>query len=196
MFAEELRSAVSGFCQLSEAQIAQLEGHYALLCRWNKVLNLTSIRDESEMVRRHYGESLFLGSRLPEGSFSVADLGSGAGFPGLPLAILRPEVRVTLIESHQRKAVFLRESSRGLGNVVVAGRRGEEIRERFDWVVSRAVNLSDFGKALGFLGERAGLLTGEGGVEWIREFEWEPPIAVPWGARRFLWFGRHVSRET
>jgi len=69
--------------------------------------------------------------------------GLGAGFPGIPLAIFRPELQVTLIESHQRKAVFLREAARGLSNVLVIAERAESVNESFDWVVSRAVAVEE-----------------------------------------------------
>src|SRR4051812_20933588 len=105
------------------------------MVRWNKIINLTRIEDVEEAVDRHYGESLLLGISLPSGPLRVADLGSGAGFPGYPVAVLRPEVSVTLIESHQRKAVFLKECSRELSNVSVFSKRAEDVPGNFDWVV-------------------------------------------------------------
>src|ERR1700682_5683540 len=110
------------------------------MLRWNKTINLTRIERVEEAVDRHYAESLFLGSNLPPGRLSIADVGSGAGFPGVPIAILRPELSVFLIESHQRKAVFLKEATRGLPNVSVSSKRAEDLRQTFDWVVSRAVS--------------------------------------------------------
>src|ERR1035441_7985957 len=101
-----------------------------MLLRWNQKLNLTSIRNREEAIQRHYGESLFLGMRLPPGAWKIADIGSGAGFPGFPVAVLRPDCQVTLIESHQRKAVFLRESSRKQPNIRVLARRGGGGAER------------------------------------------------------------------
>ena len=92
---------------------------------------------------RHYCESLFVAIHLPEEPVSVLDVGPGAGFPGIPMAILRPDCRFTLAESHQRKAVFLREATRHLSNVRVAARRAEEAAGAFDWVVSRAVKWPD-----------------------------------------------------
>src|SRR6266851_386086 len=84
---------------LSEAQLGSLEAHYDLLCRWNKKINLCRIRDMLEAVELHYCESLYLGRFLPPGPLRIADVGSGAGFPGLPVAILRAECEVDLIES-------------------------------------------------------------------------------------------------
>ena len=95
MFAELLRAKLGLFCDLSGAQVAALEQHYGLLTRWNKVLNLTAVRSVEEAVERHYCESVFAAIHLPAGPISVADVGSGAGFPGIPIAILRPDCLVT-----------------------------------------------------------------------------------------------------
>ena len=143
MFRDLLLKRVSSFCQLSPTQLDQLEQHYQLMLRWNKVINLTRIEVVEEVVDRHYAESLFLGSKLPAGPLKIADVGSGAGFPGLPIAILRPECGLSLIESHKRKAVFLKEASRKLPNVTVIAQRAEDVSQRFDWVVSRAVGWDD-----------------------------------------------------
>jgi 16S rRNA (guanine(527)-N(7))-methyltransferase RsmG len=149
VFRDLLLRRVSAFCQLTAVQLAQLEQHYELMLRWNKTINLTRIVDEEQAVDRHYAESLFVGSNLPSGALRIADVGSGAGFPGIPIAILRPECSILLIESHLRKAVFLKEASRELGNVRVASKRAEDIQDTFDWVVSRAVSWDDV-KKVGF----------------------------------------------
>src|SRR5258708_35233802 len=109
-FADLLKQELQGRVDLSDSQIAQLHEHYELLQRWNLKINLTSIPSGPEAVIRHYCESLFFAANLPVTAGAIADLGSGAGFPGLPIAILKPELMVSLIESHQRKAVFLREA--------------------------------------------------------------------------------------
>ena len=139
-FAELLRGYLAGIVEFSDPQTVLLARHYELLVRWNSRLNLTSIRNLEDVVVRHYCESLFFAHHLPEGAFRVLDFGSGAGFPGIPMAILRPEVQVTLAESHKRKAVFLRECSRELRNVTVSSKRAEELPSGFDWVVARAVD--------------------------------------------------------
>jgi 16S rRNA (guanine(527)-N(7))-methyltransferase RsmG len=146
VFRDLLLQRVSAFCQLTANQLGQLEQHYELMLRWNKVINLTRIEDEREVIDRHYAESLFLASKLPTGSLRIADLGSGAGFPGVPIAVCRPECSVTLIESHNRKAVFLKESTRVMANVHVEPKRAEVVVENFDWVVSRAVNWETLSK--------------------------------------------------
>ena len=189
MFAEVLRSKLAGICQLSESQIEGLTSHYELLTRWNKVLSLTSVRTLEEAVERHYCESIFAACHLPKGPVSVADVGSGAGFPGIPIAIVRHDCSVALIESHQRKAAFLKEVSRGLGNVRVLAKRAEDVLETFDWVVSRAVRYSDIAGVLMRLGRSAELLTGEVQASELPGFEWRQTIRLPWGERRYLWIG-------
>src|ERR1017187_2918733 len=146
--------------ELSAEQIAALEGHYETLVRWNRSMNLTSISDLEEAVERHYCESLFLAASLPPGPLRIVDVGSGAGFPGFPVAVLRPDCSVTLVESHQRKAVFLREVSRTLPSVRVLSKRAEAVGEQFDRVISRAVSYRDLTTSLKVLAESADLLTG------------------------------------
>jgi 16S rRNA (guanine527-N7)-methyltransferase len=163
-----------------------LEAHWELLERWNRKLNLTTISHLEEAVERHYAESLFLGMHLPVGPLRVVDIGSGPGFPGFPVGVLRPDCSVTLIESHQRKAVFLREASRKLPNVRVVAKRAEEVTEVFDVAVSRAVSYGDLEDCLRRLAPRAMLLTGQEEPPDALGFDWEPPIPLPWGERRFL----------
>jgi len=186
VFADLLKRRVAGIVELSPEQLAALEAHYQLLLRWNRTLNLTSIDSLEAIVERHYCESLFLGTHLPPGHLRIADIGSGAGFPGFPVAVLRPDCSVTLIESHQRKAVFLREASRKLPGVRVLAKRAEEVEEEFDRAISRAVSYRDLASFLKKLAQNADLLTGtEPPPEGIG-FVWQPPVPLPWGKRRFL----------
>jgi 16S rRNA (guanine527-N7)-methyltransferase len=175
---------------LTAEQEAALEAHLELLMRWNRTVNLTAIRNREEAIERHYCEALFLGTRLPAGVLRIADVGSGAGFPGFPIAVLRPECSVTLIESHQRKAVFLREASRKMSNVRVIAKRAEDIRETFDWVISRAVSYDDLAAFLKKFAPKSGLLGGSEVPPDKLGFEWDAPVALPWGNQRFLWLGR------
>ena len=128
---------------LSPRQVEQLLAYLDLLLKWNAKMNLTAIREPEQIVRRHFGESLALAEVVDElaGIESVADLGSGAGFPGLPLAIYCPEIKVTLVESQNKKATFLKEAARALEleNVSVLNQRAEEIALKFDLVTMRAV---------------------------------------------------------
>lgn len=103
-------------------------------------MNLVRVAGLEELVRLHYYESLLLAQKLPGGVLRIADVGSGAGFPGVPIAVFRPESKVWLIESHKRKAVFLRESTRQLLNLTVISDRAENVKMAYDWVVSRAVS--------------------------------------------------------
>jgi len=185
VFHELLLERVSGFCQLSAAQLDQLERHYKLMLHWNKKINLTRIEGIDEAVDRHYAESLFLGVNLPSGPLSIADVGSGAGFPGIPIAVLRPECTVTLIESHQRKAVFLREASRSLSSVSVISKRAQEVTGKFDWIVSRAVSWEEIQKFAFRLAPNLALLgTQAPGLA-------EKVIPLPWAEQRSVMF--HVK---
>jgi 16S rRNA (guanine(527)-N(7))-methyltransferase RsmG len=167
--------------QLTEGQVSVLEKHYELLTRWNQRMNLTRIEKLEDVVRLHYCESLFLGTLLPSGSLRIADVGSGAGFPGFPIAILRPECRVDLIESNRRKAVFLREACAGVPNIQVSAKRAEDVAERYDWVVSRAVVPRDV--IASGLAQDNGLLMASVDIESLRQ---TPKMAadVPWGQGR------------
>src|SRR5271167_1086624 len=143
MFKELLAAEFAPYGTLAETQLDELERHYISLTRWNERLNLTRICELGDSVRFHYCESLFLAQSLPPGAQRIVDIGSGAGFPGIPVAVFRPDCSVTLVESHQRKAVFLREAARDLPNVKVIAKRAEEVQGRFDWLISRAVAPAD-----------------------------------------------------
>lgn len=166
---------------LSPEQRALLEAHFALLLRWNNTLNLTRIEEHGEAMERHYGESLFLASHLPTGALRIADIGSGGGFPGFPVAVVRSECQVALIEGHQRKAVFLKEASRKVPNIRVLAKRAEDVRERFDIVISRAVSYSDLEAPMKALAPVAYLLTGAEAPLWPAE-----TIPLPGSKQRFL----------
>ncbi len=122
--------------------LSQLSTYLDLLVKWNAKMNLTAIREPEEMVRRHFGESLFMARHLPECE-TLLDLGSGAGFPGIPIQLARPGLRVTLAESQNKKAAFLREAVRTLGlATTVWGDRAENLPAgaTFDVVALRAVD--------------------------------------------------------
>jgi 16S rRNA (guanine527-N7)-methyltransferase len=123
--------------------VSRLSVYLELLLKWNARTNLTAIRDPEEIVRRHFGESLFAGQHLGPETNTLLDFGSGAGFPGLPIAILRPEIAVTLAESQNKKATFLREVVRTLAlQVEVWAGRVETLPEavQFHTVTLRAVD--------------------------------------------------------
>jgi len=129
--------------------IEQLGLYLDLLLRWNARTNLTAIREPEAIVTRHFGESLFaariLSSRLPANA-TLLDFGSGAGFPGLPIQLYRPDLQVTLAESQNKKAAFLREAVRTLGlSTGVWAARAETMPadRQFDCVTLRAVDKMD-----------------------------------------------------
>jgi len=192
VFRDLLGDRLRGIAELTDAQAEALESHYDLMVRWNRTLNLTAIRDLPEIVERHYGESLFLAARLPAGPLRIVDVGSGAGFPGLPVAIYRPDCLVTLVESHQRKAVFLKEAARSLSNVRVLARRAEQVDEEFDLAISRAVSYHDLSASLKSLAPAAALLGGAESPPDDMGFMWEPPIPLPWGEQRYLRMGQRT----
>ena len=128
--------------ELTPAQLEQFSEYLALLLRWNAKTNLTSVREPGEMVRRHFGESLFLARMVSgEATATAIDIGSGAGFPGIPLKIYSPAVVVTLIESQNKKATFLKEVIRELTltNINVFSGRAEALDKKADLVTLRAV---------------------------------------------------------
>jgi 16S rRNA (guanine527-N7)-methyltransferase len=107
--------AEAGLAPLDAAQAQAFEDYLSLLLRWNARVNLTAIRDEEGILRRHFVESIACSRALPAGIRTLLDFGSGAGFPGIPIALCRPEIAVTLAESQGKKAAFLREAVRQLG---------------------------------------------------------------------------------
>ena len=165
---------------------AQLAVYLELILKWNARMNLTAIRKPEEIVRRHFGESLFLGARIGACQ-SLLDLGSGAGFPGVPVQLMRPDVRVTLAESQGKKAAFLREVVRTLGiQAEVWAERVETMpaERRFDVVALRAVD--DMGAAVREAGVRAServmILGSAGQSEYgvlAKEFCVDDPISMP-----------------
>jgi|SRR5579871_266505 len=197
-FAELLRAKLAGLLELTPEQVAALQAHYELLLRWNQRLNLTRVDSLEQAVERHYCESLFLAKHLGLIPLRICDIGSGAGFPGIPIAIARPDCTITLIESHKRKAVFLREASRKLPNVRVLTERAEDVSESFDCAVSRAVSYQDLVPVLRKLAGSADLLTGAEEPPVILCFTWNKGIVLPWNRSSFLRIGQavDVSRET
>src|SRR5437868_737654 len=100
---------------LSDIQVQQIQQYTRILWTWNDKINLTAIRDPLEILYRHFCESMFGAKLLPVENCRLADVGSGGGFPGIPLKIIRPDLHVFLIESSIKKATFLAEAIRELG---------------------------------------------------------------------------------
>jgi 16S rRNA (guanine527-N7)-methyltransferase len=199
-FSQLLDRELNRWIGLSERQIDQIYQHYELLLRWNQRMNLTTVNPGPDTVIRHYCESLFFAAHLPaaQEDISVFDLGSGPGFPGIPMAVLKPSWHVTLVESGQRKAVFLRESSRNLQNISVLAQRMEQVSEHADWVVARAVDPTEVLATVPGLASDVGLMLGEDDFSSIRlqsRIAWAEPVRLPWGDRRLCVYG-NVPRET
>jgi len=132
---------------LDDKQINQLDLFYEMLVEKNKVMNLTAITEFDEVIVKHFADSLSIGKVMPSNINTVCDLGTGAGFPGIPMAIAYPNIQFTLIDSLNKRIKFLQEvvDALGLKNVTLIHARAEEAgrnklyREHFDLVVSRAV---------------------------------------------------------
>lgn len=213
----DLLAPFLGGARLGGPELQQVSTYLDLLLRWNARMNLTAVRDPDQIITRHFGESLFAARHLfpPAASaasadrehtsarvanYKLLDVGSGAGFPGVTIKIWAPQLFLTLIESRQRKATFLREVVRALSltNVEVFSGRAEEYAgsaadsvtlravERFDDVLSVAARL------LALAGQLA-LLIGTPQIRRAQEllpgFSWAPPLLIPQSAARVLLVG-------
>jgi 16S rRNA (guanine527-N7)-methyltransferase len=188
---------------LSSEQIEKIREYALLLLKWNRAINLTAIEDPTELVTRHFGESIFAASFLKIGTDRLVDVGTGPGFPGLPLNIVCPEMDLTLIESNSKKCAFLVEAAQALGlaNVNVVHRRYEEFPGAgFDLVCSRAVGgyeiqlpwarraLRAGGRVVLWLGTEESIRLGRKG-----EFRWEVPAPIPESRKRVILVGHKDS---
>jgi 16S rRNA (guanine527-N7)-methyltransferase len=204
---------------LSPVQLEHISIYIDLLLHWSARINLTAIRHPEEIVTRHFGESLFAASHLfpaqitrakpPEPALSevegaapgsVIDVGSGPGFPGLPIKIWAPQVHLTLIESNQKKATFLREVTRALTltNINVFPARAEQFPAShptlFDVVTLRAVErftaILPTAATLLAPGGRLALLISSSQQKQLHSalpnLIWQPPIPIPKSANRIL----------
>src|SRR3981189_3396097 len=182
-------------------QIAAIQRYMALLLAWNEKINLTAIRDPLEMLYRHFWESMYAAVAVPLQGGRLADVGSGGGFPGLALKIIRPELQVFLIESNVKKATFLAEVVRELAitDARVLVSRYEELGEEItpvDFVCSRA--LGEFEKFLNWAGSEhvaaSQVVVWAGGrdIEEIRKiggWSWRESVPIPHSLQRFLLIG-------
>ncbi len=209
---------------LSHSQLLSISTYIDLLLRWNARVNLTAVRDPEEIVTRHFGESLFAarhllpgenreghdfsraatrakeyGALAPEGPGAnrMADLGSGAGFPGIPIKLWAPQISLTLIESSHKKATFLREVTRALSleDVNIVAARGESLTEaKFSVVTLRAVErfaaTLPVAARLVAPGGRLALLIGSAQLDQARSclpsLSWSSPEPVPLSKARIL----------
>jgi 16S rRNA (guanine527-N7)-methyltransferase len=195
--------AKAGLPTLQVTQSKTVSEYTSLILRWNARINLTAIRDEEGILSRHFVESIACAHALPAGIATLLDFGSGAGFPGIPIAICRPEIAVTLAESQGKKAAFLQEAVRvtGVAARVYTG-RAETLTTQFDCVTLRAVDrmeravqaaarlvrpggwLAPMTTTSDFAGLQAAAGTG---------FSWSSPISLPGGDERLLTLGRRIN---
>jgi 16S rRNA (guanine527-N7)-methyltransferase len=204
---DTIRRALTEFKVIvTDAQIEQIQRYMALLLKWNDAMNLTAIHDPLEILYRHFCESMFGASLLPVGNGRLADVGSGGGFPGLPLKIARPELEVCLVDSNVKKATFLAEVVRELAlpSARVLVSRYEELDEEIaplDVACSRAVG--DFSQFLAWAAsERIGARTvmlwiGGRDLDEVRgskDWNWQEPVAIPQSLRRFVLLGSRAER--
>ena len=190
----------AGFDALDPALAARFQDYYALLLRWNARVNLTAIRDEVGILSRHFVESIACARALPAGITSLLDFGSGAGFPGIAIAICRPEILVTLAESQGKKAAFLHEAVRVLGiSAKIHAQRAELLTSHFDCVVLRAVDHMRQAVAVGSRLVRPdgwlALMTTPKELEALKgvvvaEFAWSSELQLPGSTGRLLALGQ------
>jgi 16S rRNA (guanine527-N7)-methyltransferase len=200
-----IRKALGEFeIDVNAGQVGQIQEYIRLLLVWNKKVNLTAIRDPLEILYRHFRESMFAAKVVDFGKCRLADIGTGAGFPGLALKILLPDSQIVLVESNVKKATFLAEVVRALeitgANILVS--RYEELGEEIasvDYLLARA--LGEFEVFLNWAASRSVdarrvvLWLGSPDVEEVQKYPvwaWEPVVTVPQSLRRVLLIGRKL----
>jgi len=200
---ETIRRALGEFqISVNSEQVVLIQQYIKTLLRWNDKLNLTAIRDPLEILYRHFCESMFAVGAIPVDKGRLADIGSGPGFPGIPLKLARPELELCLVESNIKKGTFLAEAVRELQltNTRVLISRYEELGEEIaplDYVCSRAVG--EFQPFLEWAGServqahQVVLWIGGRDLEEVRKlksWEWNEPILIPKSLQRYLLVGK------
>lgn len=146
----------------SDIIISRFRAYLHELKKWNRAYNLTALKNNRDIIIKHFLDSLLYLKGIHEGQWSLCDVGSGAGFPGLPIAIVRPDLKICLIEPSRKKTAFLKNMKKmlGLGNVEILESRIEEVKEIFfDIAVTRALfSISDFVKKAGHVLKKDGFL--------------------------------------
>ena len=200
---ETIRRALGEFqIPADSKQVYLIQQYIKILLRWNEKLNLTAIRSPLEILYRHFCESMFATGAIPVDKGRIADIGSGPGFPGIPLKILRPELELCLVESNVKKGTFLAEVVRvlQLSGTRVLISRYEELGEELaplDFVCSRAVG--EFGPFLEWAGSNR--VAASRVILWIggrdleeaqktKQWEWKEPVLIPKSLQRYLLVGK------
>ena len=198
METSEIARLIAPFVELNPDQLRQVSTHLDLLLKWNSKVNLTSVRQPEEIIKRHFGESFFAAKQLLSARVTdaVVDVGSGAGYPGIPIAIFAPHTRTVLIESNGKKAAFLNEVIFALklpNASVFAGRAESYSQHTADLVTMRAVEKFDDSLTIAMdlikLGGRIGLMIGQAQVVSTRQIvgiAWSEPTPLPGGHSRVL----------
>ena len=188
-------------------QVERIQDYLRLLLKWNRSINLTSIVDPVEIVRRHFGESIYASKLLPVENCRLADVGTGAGFPGIALKIACPNIHLILIEPNKKKCAFLSEVSRTLAltDLEIVAERFEQIRPesiRAEIVTSRAVG--EFKQILRWskkaLVRRGHIMLWVGADDSRRisadtTWTWQPSVRIPDSQRRFIIIGRPITED-
>ncbi len=199
---ERLQSLLvsAGLNRLTDDQAIKFAGYLALIQRWNTKTNLTSVRNEEGILSRHFVECIACTRLLPSCIRTLLDFGSGAGFPGIPIAICREDIAVTLAESQGKKAAFLNEALRVLElNAKVHSGRAEDLDQVFDAVVLRAVDrMTEAVRSaaqLVSLEGWLGIMTSDADQDRLVEaagtgFEWGNPTPLPGSESRLVALGR------
>jgi len=188
---------------LDAGQASQFESYLSLFVRWNSRTNLSAVREPEAILSRHFVESIACARALPAGISTLLDFGSGGGLPGIPIALCRPEIAVTLAESQGKKAAFLQEAVRTLGiSVRVFSGRAETLTEKFSCVTLRAVDKMDqavmAGARLVGGGGWLALLTTHADAPILQKaageaYEWLGPRSLPGSEDRILVLGERSS---
>jgi len=192
--------AQAGLPLLGQELAGRFEAYLALILHWNARTNLTAIRSEEGILTRHFVESIACACAVPPGTHTLLDFGSGAGFPGIPIALCRPEIAVTLAESQSKKAAFLQEAIRSLciKVSVYPGGRAESLGIFFDCVTMRAVDRMEQAVPIAaWLASPGGslvLMTTRGESQKLKEaagaaFLWAPATQLPFAADRLIEVG-------
>jgi 16S rRNA (guanine527-N7)-methyltransferase len=188
--------AQAGLSPLGQESSSRFAAYLELLMRWNARVNLTAVRDAESILARHFLESIACAHALPSGIETLLDFGSGAGLPGIPIALCCPALRITLAESQSKKAAFLQEAVRTLGlNAKVHSGRAETLKERFDCVTLRAVDrMHEAVRVAATLVKPSGWLipmTTEAELPAIEsaagpDFQWQPFLPLPGSDQRIV----------